>query len=715
MRLLKVLSALVLAGSLAASAASIVERRGAIKTSGAKIVDQSGKQIQLTGMSLFWSIWGGEQFYNKATVDWLVRDWKVNAVRAAIAVEDNGGFLYPSNQRVQLKNLGAVVEAAVANGIYVIIDYHSHHALRNPDTAVKFFEIVAQKYGDIPNVIFEIYNEPSKDPQDNDYEWSQIKEYAEKVIPVIRKYSNNLVIVGTPKWSGDVRYPAADPLDRVKFPDVAYAYHFYACSHRTDFLLPSAIPKIPVFISEWGTTAANGGSNGLTCLDAAEKAAYKDTLRPNDKGQASATEWFSTVIDPNKLSSMNWSVVVKSEASAALAGMSGPEGGWDTLTGLSRSGKWVRNMIRQHCAKDSTTCPWLGDTLVPKVHEIPAAIPAVEYNSQMGTAKETDPAGGQILANVGSGDGIRYRVHVSSADSLAFRLRLQSVVSATISVSVDGVVVDSILVRPTGDRWAWFQGLSLPKVDTGIHEISLQFGTSVKSAFQISTLDVKKQGAKVQALPAMLDLSAFRKLTNVGLGSDNDSGPLFLHNFLTGSQAQYAIEVPSTDSFELQVVAVNLTGKPASVILKTTKNLLLNRNLDTLEIPTDGKSTLLKSKIAFATAGLQYIQFVGEGISDPGVYVAEVGIGKAVGIKAHSIRAGTVPSLRRIGSRIVLDLTGSTGTAKVQVVGADGRQILTQNVEAGALVGLDLPRTLRPQWVRVGGTANTVLSVPPGF
>ncbi|QQS05199.1 MAG: glycoside hydrolase family 5 protein [Fibrobacterota bacterium] len=702
MRLLKVLSALVLAGSLAASAASIVERRGAIKTAGAKIVDQSGKQIQLTGMSLYWSTWGGEAYYNKGTVDWLVRDWKVNVVRAAIAVEATGGYLYPSSQRAQLKNLAAVVDAAVANGIYVIIDYHSHQANKNTDTAVKFFETVAQKYGDLPNVIFEIWNEPDTSTWRVNYEWSEIKTYAERVIPVIRKYSNNLVIVGTPSWSADIQSPADDPLDATLYQNIGYTYHFYACTHAANSV-GDLFTKVPVFITEWGSTGADGGKNGITCLT------------PSSSTQKDVTTWFKNKIDPNKISSLNWSVHNLKEASAALAGLSGPEGGWDTLTGLSASGIWVRNMIRQHCFSDSTTCPWLGDTLVPKVHEIPAAISAVDYAAQGGTLKATDPVGGQILVNVGSGDNVSYRVHVSSADSLAFRLRLQSVVSATISVSVDGVVVDSILVRPTGDRWAWFQGLSLPKVDTGIHEISLQFGTSVKSAFQISTLDVKKQGAKVQALPAMLDLSAFRKLTNVGLGSDNDSGPLFLHNFLTGSQAQYAIEVPSTDSFELQVVAVNLTGKPASVILKTTKNLLLNRNLDTLEIPTDGKSTLLKSKIAFATAGLQYIQFVGEGISDPGVYVAEVGIGKAVGIKAHSIRAGTVPSLRRIGSRIVLDLTGSTGTAKVQVVGADGRQILTQNVEAGALVGLDLPRTLRPQWVRVGGTANTVLSVPPGF
>ncbi|HOX52094.1 MAG TPA: hypothetical protein PKY05_11435, partial [Fibrobacteria bacterium] len=67
------------------------------------------------------------------------------------------------------------------------------------------------------------------------------------------------------------------------------------------------------------------------------------------------------------------------------------------------------------------------------------------------------------------------------------------------------------------------------------------------------------------------------------------------------------------------------------------------------------------------------------------------------------------------GARLELDLTGWSGVAEVVVVGADGRRILSQSVEAGALVGLDLPRTLRPQWVRVQGMGQAVISVPPGF
>ncbi|HNY31958.1 MAG TPA: cellulase family glycosylhydrolase [Fibrobacteria bacterium] len=707
MQVLKRLSTLVLAGALAASAASIVERRGAVKTAGAKIVDASGKQIQLTGMSLYWSIWGGENYYTSSTVDWLVRDWKVNAIRAAMAVEASGGYLNPNNRRTQLKYVNNVVEAAVKNGIYVIIDYHSHQAGKNTDSAVNFFELVAQKYGDLPNVIFEIWNEPdtlTTSPRVM-FPWADIKSYAERVIPAIRKYSNNLVVVGTPSWSGDIQSAVDDPLDTTLYPNIAYTYHFYACTHAANSVT-DLFTKIPVFITEWGTTAADGGgSTGITCLTPTSASTQRD-----------ATTWFKNKIDPNKISTMNWSVVLKEEASAALAGTSGPEGGWDTLTGLSVSGQWVRSMIRQHCAKDSTTCPWLGDTVVPKVHELPATIAAADYLSQMGTAKQTDPAGGQFLTNVGNGDGVRYKVHVtSSTDSLSYRLRLQSAVSGSIQILRDGIALDSVLVRPTAGGWAWFQSLNLTTMDTGFHEISLQFSTPEKNAFQISTLDVKNQGTVVQTLPAQLDLSKFRRNQNVGVGSDSDSGAIFLHNFLTGSQVQYMVDAASTDSMDLQVVAVNLTGKPASLVLRSTKNLIIFKNLDTLEIPVDGKATVLKSRIAFAQTGAQYLQLVAQTIADPGVYVMAIGAGKEVGIQSRGMRQAGAPALRRLGARLELDLTGWSGVAEVVVVGADGRRILSQSVEAGALVGLDLPRTLRPQWVRVQGMGQAVISVPPGF
>ena len=62
--------------------------------------------------------------------------------------------------------------------------------------AVAFFSELAAKYGDKPNVIYEIVNEPEKDET-----WPQVKEYATAVISAIRQHDpDNLVIVGSPEW-----------------------------------------------------------------------------------------------------------------------------------------------------------------------------------------------------------------------------------------------------------------------------------------------------------------------------------------------------------------------------------------------------------------------------------------------------------------------------------------------------------------------------------
>src|SRR5690606_8953179 len=113
----------------------------------------------LRGMSFFWSQWKGE-YYNPSVVKWLVNDWKCTVVRAAMAV-DHGGYL--DNKYEEREKVIRVVKAAIDQGIYVIIDYHSHTAHTDPETAVEFFGEMAERFGKYPNVLYEIYNEPLQD------------------------------------------------------------------------------------------------------------------------------------------------------------------------------------------------------------------------------------------------------------------------------------------------------------------------------------------------------------------------------------------------------------------------------------------------------------------------------------------------------------------------------------------------------------------------
>jgi endoglucanase len=261
-------------------------------------------------------MWGGEKFFNAQAVKTTV-DWGASVIRAPVGVATpnaNPPYQYKDGYKVFVRN---AVRAAVDNGIYVIIDWHVEGDSVYEDKATAFFSEMARAYGDKPNVIFEIWNEPINAP------WSAIKSYAHRVIAEIRKYSPNLVIVGSPQWSTEVDKPAADP---VADANVAYTFHFYACSHPGSLRerVRAAAGTIPIFFTEWGTSESSG--SGTMCADSARK-------------------WLD-LADELGISWANWSLFNKNETSAALAPSAGPWGGW-TDDQLSASGKWVKSKIRE--------------------------------------------------------------------------------------------------------------------------------------------------------------------------------------------------------------------------------------------------------------------------------------------------------------------------------------------------------------------------------
>jgi len=329
------LALLLCFGALGRSAAQTpVEKYGALKVSGNKILDKNNQPVSLAGPSLFWSNagWGGERFYNAGAVGYVKTDWNATIVRAAMGVEDSGGYL--QDQAREKQKVRAVVDAAIAAGLYVIIDWHSHHAETYRSQAVAFFTEMAQLYGTKPNVIFEIYNEPLQ------VSWSNtIKPYAEAVIGAIRNTgSNNLVVVGTPTWSQRVDEAANDPITR--FTNIAYTLHFYAATHKQSLrdIASTALSKnIALFVTEWGTVDASGAGS----VD-----------------QTSTNEWMN-FLKQHQISHLNWSLNDKAEAASALKPGVSATGGW-TATDYTASGTLVRNIVRGWGG--TTTTPAPGNT-----------------------------------------------------------------------------------------------------------------------------------------------------------------------------------------------------------------------------------------------------------------------------------------------------------------------------------------------------------------
>ena len=293
---------------------SPIRKHGHLRTSGNAIVDQNGLPVTLRGTSLFWSQWQ-PQFYNARAINWLREDWRVDVVRAAVAVHHHGYLEYPERERAKIE---AVIEAAIAVGIYVIVDWHAHYP--EPEAAGVFFEAIARRYGAYPNLIYETWNEPL-----DEHDWgSVIKPYHEELIDRIRRHApHSLIVAGTSTWSQDVDIAAADPLP---FDNVAYALHFYAATHGQslrDKAATALAAGVALMVTEWGTCRADG--DGV--LD-----------------EEQTRIWWS-FLEEHGISHLNWSVADKNETSAVLLPGAPAGGGWSTQM-LSPSGRLVRDRLR---------------------------------------------------------------------------------------------------------------------------------------------------------------------------------------------------------------------------------------------------------------------------------------------------------------------------------------------------------------------------------
>ena len=294
---------------------TLIDIHGLLEVNGNRIVNKNNEPVSLAGNSFFWSNdgWGGEKYYNSEVVSWLKEDWNTSIVRASMGVEDPGGYL--DNKTANKDRVKIIIDAAIQEGIYVIVDWHSHHAEDYVDEAIIFFEEIASLYGDNDNVIYEIYNEPL------DISWSEtIKPYAISVISAIRAIDpDNLIVVGTPEWSQRIDLAAADPI--LGFPNIAYTLHFYTVYHHQwlrDRASAALDDGIAIFVSEWG-------SIGYSIVD------------------TEANDWMTWCFT-NKIIHCNWAVNDKEEEWSILVPGASTNGNWND-NDLTEAGKLAKNII----------------------------------------------------------------------------------------------------------------------------------------------------------------------------------------------------------------------------------------------------------------------------------------------------------------------------------------------------------------------------------
>jgi endoglucanase len=311
---------LLLVFSCTVANAQFVKIHGQLHVKGTQLVDKDQNPIVLRGVSFGWhSMW--PRFYNENAVSWLANDFKCNIVRAAMGIEI-GEHSYVKEPDFSKDKIEAVIKGAIKSDIYVIIDWHSHNI--NLKEATAYFDEISKKYAKYPNIIYEVFNEP-------DYEtWPEVKAYSEAVIKVIRANdSDNIILVGCPKWDQDVNLPAANPIKG--YNNLMYTMHFYAGTHqkelrdRTDEAIKSGLP---IFVSESAGMEATGDGP-------LNRQAWQEFI-----------DWMET----RKLSWITWSISDKDETCSMLKKSARSEGNWQD-NDLKESGLLVRNYLRKYNIK----------------------------------------------------------------------------------------------------------------------------------------------------------------------------------------------------------------------------------------------------------------------------------------------------------------------------------------------------------------------------
>jgi endoglucanase len=221
------------------------------------IKDSNGKNVILRGVSLVDVAVANSRTRNTNALIDMATDhadgWYARVVRLPVypgAIDGQPGWNADPDAYFT-KHLDPAVQYCISKQIYCIIDWHyiKDYTSSDVDTATRaFWNYVAPKYANSPNVIFELYNEPIY-PDD----WSTWKKAAQPWVDIIRAAApKNLILIGGPRWSQNVSEAATSPFVGSNLVYVAHIYPEQGGQDVWDSWFGDSSSKVPYFITEWG-------------------------------------------------------------------------------------------------------------------------------------------------------------------------------------------------------------------------------------------------------------------------------------------------------------------------------------------------------------------------------------------------------------------------------------------------------------------------------
>jgi len=279
-----------------------------LSVSGTDIV-ANGLPVRLRGINMgdpFWARGWYGSMYSTANYATLAQDWHANVARISIFPTQWKNM----DRATLLAGLAQEVNAALDNGMYVIISYHvigwpngwyqPAYAGNPADTydssmsaATAFWTQMVQTYGSDTRIIFDLWNEPAHDSSDwnNINYWASLKPFYESLIQTVRSNGGQNIVLATGSgWASWLAGIKDNPLADSK---VVYAYHKYSVEGSNTVAewnrdTGGLIGIKPVIVSEWGYEDA-------------------DVTNPTWPGsQASYGDAFTQWMESNNLNNLAW-------------------------------------------------------------------------------------------------------------------------------------------------------------------------------------------------------------------------------------------------------------------------------------------------------------------------------------------------------------------------------------------------------------------------
>jgi endoglucanase len=270
-----------------------------LHVSGNKLMDPSNNVVILRGVDLtdlaVVATHGktASQLIDMATDS--ANGWYAHVVRLAVypdAIDHTAGWNAGPDAYFNTY-LNPAVNECVARQIYCIIDWHyiTDYSSAAVNTATtNFWNYVAPKYANTPNVIFELYNEPTTPNS-----WSTWKSTAQPWVNIIRAAApNNIILIGSPQWSQITNNAASSPFSGSNLMYVVHIYPQHGGQSTWDSWMGNTSGTVPYFVTEYGWQ--NGGSNPTSGTTSGYGVPFENYL---DSKGISSTAWvFDTVWQP---------------------------------------------------------------------------------------------------------------------------------------------------------------------------------------------------------------------------------------------------------------------------------------------------------------------------------------------------------------------------------------------------------------------------------